>query len=144
MVWLEISDTLEWTWVGESKESWRKKKSILCVFIKKKDNNTPAHWVGHSKLWSLYIYYFFEITPNFYEKEPNITGKTGEDKNPDKKTSNADYANVKYNERFIKEKSRYNKRRDQYFIRSGNNELRFWKHCQFKSTNVENNIWSYW
>ena len=99
----------------------------MCVFKTDcfKDNNKPAHWVGRSKLRYLELDEFIKITPNFYEKEPNITGKTGEDKNPDKKTSNADYANVKYNERFIKEKSRYNKRRDQYFIRSGNNELRF-------------------
>ena len=33
-------------------------------------------WAGHSKLISLEIDEFFKITPNFYEKEANVTGKT--------------------------------------------------------------------
>ena len=64
--------------MDESKELWRKKKSI-CVSSKHicfKDNNKPAHWVGHSKLGSLDIDEFFKRTPNFDEKEAIVTEKT--------------------------------------------------------------------
>ena len=64
--------------MGESKELWQKKKLILCVFKEKsfKDNNKPAHWVGHSKLKSLDKNDFFKRTPNIYEKEASVTGKS--------------------------------------------------------------------
>ena len=44
-----------------------------------KDNNKPAHWVGLSKLVSLYIYEFFKRTPKFDEKESSVTGKKEEE-----------------------------------------------------------------
>ena len=77
-----------------------KEKSILCVFKTNrfKDNNKPAHWVRHSKLISLEIDKFFKRTPSFDEKETSVTGKTEEEKNTDKKTSNYDDANAKDNE----------------------------------------------
>ena len=50
-----------------------------------KDNNKPAHWVGHSKLISLDIDEFFKITPKFDEKEAIVTGTTEEEKNTAKK-----------------------------------------------------------
>ena len=65
--------------MGESKESWWKKKS--------KDNDKPAHWVGHSKLRSLDIYELFKRTPDFDEKEASVTGKTEEDKDTAKKAT---------------------------------------------------------
>ena len=64
--------------MSESKESWWK-KNPFCVSSKDnpfKDNNRPAHWVGHSKLRSLEICELFKITPNFDEKEASVTGKT--------------------------------------------------------------------
>ena len=71
-----------------------KEKNPFCVSSKKKyfkDNNKPAHWVGLSKLVSLYIYEFFKRTPKFDEKESSVTGKKEEDKNTAKKTTcNAD------------------------------------------------------
>ena len=83
-----------------------KEESILCVFKNKKfkDNNKPSHWVGHSKLRSLEIYEFFKRTPNFDEKEDSVTGKTEEEKNKDRKTSNDDDANAEDNEIFHKDK----------------------------------------
>ena len=74
--------------MGESKESWWNKKiNFVCIRIKKcfKDNNKPANWVGHSKLGSLDIDELFIRTPNFYEKEASVTGKTEEDTNTAKK-----------------------------------------------------------
>ena len=61
----------------------------MCVFKKYcfKDNNKPAHWVGHSKLRSLDIDEFLKRTPNFDEKESSVTGKTEEEKNTAKKTT---------------------------------------------------------
>ena len=92
--------------MGESKElGW--KKNPFCVSSKIdcfKDNNKPAHWVGHSKLRSLEIYEFFKITPNFDEKEDSVTGKTEEDKNKDRQTSNDNDANAEDNEIFHKDK----------------------------------------
>ena len=41
-----------------------------------KDNNKPAHWVGHSKLRSLDMDEFFKRTPTFDEKEAIVTEKT--------------------------------------------------------------------
>ena len=65
----------------ESKESWWKKKSILCVFknIYFKDNNKPAHWVGHSELKSLDMNDLFNRTPQFYENQVSVTGNTEEE-----------------------------------------------------------------
>ena len=74
MVWLDISDTLGKTWVGESKDSWWK-KNLFCVSSKTiKDNSKPAHWVGHSKLRSLDIDELFKRTPKFDEKGASVTG----------------------------------------------------------------------
>ena len=91
--------------MGESKESWWKKKSILCNFKKQKIyNNKPANWVGHSKLGSLEMDEFFKRTQFFYEKEASVTGKTEEEKNIDRKTSNDDDANAEDNEIINKDK----------------------------------------
>ena len=43
-----------------------------------KDNDKPAHWVGHSKLRSLYINGFFKTKPKFYENQASVTGNTKE------------------------------------------------------------------
>ena len=61
------------------------RKHQFCVSSKKKVNNKPAHWVGHSKLRSLEIDNFFKITQNFDEKEATVTGKTEKEKNTYKK-----------------------------------------------------------
>ena len=45
-----------------------------------KDNDKPAHRVGHTKLRSLDIYEFFKIKPKFVEKEASVTGNIEEDK----------------------------------------------------------------
>ena len=45
-----------------------------------KDNNKPAHWVGHSKLIYLEINELFKRTLNFDEKEASVAGKTEEEK----------------------------------------------------------------
>ena len=49
---LEISDTLEYDWMGYSKKShWI--KNLSCVSSEKlllKENNKSAHWVGKYKL----------------------------------------------------------------------------------------------
>ena len=59
----------------------------MYVFKKKcfKDNNKPAHWVGHSKLISPKIDEFFQRTIIFDENQASETGKTEKDKNADKK-----------------------------------------------------------
>ena len=84
-----------------------KEKLILCVFkIKKfKDSNKPVHWVGHSKLKSLYIYEFFKISTNFYEEGDSVTGKIEEEKNTAKKTHDAE-ENAGDNERIHKDKEK--------------------------------------
>ena len=62
--------------MDESKESWWN-KNPFCVSSKEiKDNNIPAHWVGHLKFISLDIDEFFKRTPNVDEKEAIVTGKT--------------------------------------------------------------------
>ena len=43
-----------------------------------KDNNKPAHGVGHSKLISLDIDEFFKRTPKFDENQASVTGNTEE------------------------------------------------------------------
>ena len=67
-----------------------------------KDNNKPAHWVGHSKLGSLDIDEFFKRTPTFYEKKGRVTGNTEEEKNAAKKTTDDTDENVEENERIHK------------------------------------------
>ena len=52
-----------------------------------KDNNKPLHWVVHSKLGSLDIDELFKIIHKFDEKEDSITGKTEEEKNTARKTT---------------------------------------------------------
>ena len=81
-------------------------KNSFCVFSKKKikDNNKPAHWVIHSKLRSLDIYELFKRTPNFDEKEASVTGKTEEDKNTVRETTDNADSNTGNNERIIKDK----------------------------------------
>ena len=51
-----------------------------------KDNNKPAHWVGHSELISLNIYELCKRTPKFDEKQASVTGNTEEDKSAAKNT----------------------------------------------------------
>ena len=63
-----------------------------------KDNNKPAHWVGHSKLRSLDIYELFKRTPDFDEKEASVTGKTEEEKNTAKNTTYDADTNAEDNE----------------------------------------------
>ena len=61
----------------------------MCVFKKNyfKDNNKPAHWVGHSKLRSRDIDEFFKRAQKFDQKEASVTGKTEEEKNTAKNTT---------------------------------------------------------
>ena len=58
--------------------SRNERKNPLCVSSQKsfKDNNKPAHWVGHSKLRSLDTYDFFKRTPKFDEKHASVAGNT--------------------------------------------------------------------
>ena len=85
--------------MGESKESWWKKKS--------KDNDKPAHWVGHSKLRSLDIYEFFKTIPKFDENQASVTWNTQEEENSsDNNTDDAD-ENAEENERFHKNKDKF-------------------------------------
>ena len=80
----------------------------MCVFKKivLKINNKPAHWVVHSKLISLDIDEFFKITPNFDEKEAGVTGKTEEENNTAKKTTDDADKNAEENERIYKDKEK--------------------------------------
>ena len=56
------------------------------IMICFKDNNKPAHLVGHSKLRPLDIYdFFFKSHKNIMKKKASVTGKTEEDKNTTKK-----------------------------------------------------------
>ena len=64
--------------MGGSKESKEK-----CF----KDNNKPAHWVGHSKIGSLEIDEFFKRTPKFDEKQASVTGNIKEEENAAKNTA---------------------------------------------------------
>ena len=78
----------------------------MCVFNFFKYNNKSAHWVGHSKVGPLKIDEFFKRTPNFYEKEAIVTGKTEEEKNTAKKTTDYDDANVEDDGRIHKNKGK--------------------------------------
>ena len=51
----------------------------VCLIFLFKDNNKPAHWVGHSKLGSLDIDNFFKGTPKFDEKKASVIGYTQEE-----------------------------------------------------------------
>ena len=62
------------------------------------DNGKPAHWVGHSKLRSLYIYEFFKRTPEFYENQTSVTGNTEEEENAAEKTTDDADENGEENE----------------------------------------------
>ena len=62
-----------------------------------KDNNKPAHWVGHSKLISLDINDLFYRTPKSDEKEASVTGETEEEKNTSKHTTDDTDTNAEYN-----------------------------------------------
>ena len=84
-----------------------KNKSSLCVFKKMfKDNNKHAHWVVHSKLRSLDIDELFKRTQNFDEKEAIVTGKTDEEKNTAKKTTDDTDSNAGDNEIIHKDKEK--------------------------------------
>ena len=66
---------------GKSKELWWK-KNPFCVSSEKlcfKDNNKPAHWVGHSKLRSLDVDDLFKRTPKFDENQASVTWNTEEE-----------------------------------------------------------------
>ena len=82
------------------------RKYILCVFKTIKDNNKTAHWVGHSKLRSVYIDEFFKKTPKIYEKEASVTVKTEEEKNTAKTNTDDSNENVEDNERIRKDKGK--------------------------------------
>ena len=71
-----------------------------------KDNNKPAHWVGHSRLRSLDIYEIFKRTPKFYEKEASVTCKTEEEKNTAKNTTYDANTNTEDSERIHKDKEK--------------------------------------
>ena len=43
-----------------------------------KENDKPAHWVGHSKLRSLDKDELFKRTPNFDENKASVIGSTEE------------------------------------------------------------------
>ena len=76
-------------------------KNPFCVSSKTicfKDNKKSAHWVGHSKLRSLDLDELFKRTPNFDEKEASVTGKTLEEKNTVKKTTDDADENIGDNE----------------------------------------------
>ena len=66
-----------------------------------KDNNKPAHWVGHSKLRYIDIYEFIKSTPNFDEKQASETGNTEEEENAAKGIKDDAGENAKENERMI-------------------------------------------
>ena len=59
------------------------KEKIHFVSLQKefKDNDKPAHWVGHSRLRSLDKDYFLKITPKFDENQASVTGNTEEEEN---------------------------------------------------------------
>ena len=52
-----------------------------------KDNDKPAHWVGHLKLRSLYIDEFLKITPKFDENKASVTRNTEEEENSAERTT---------------------------------------------------------
>ena len=63
-----------------------------------KDNDKPAHWVGHSKLRSLDIYDFFKRTQTFYENQASVTGNKEEEDNTAKDTNDETDENAETNE----------------------------------------------
>ena len=64
----------------------------MCLQKKFKDNDKPAHLVGHSKLRSLDIYVFLKITSGVDENQASVTGNTKEYENVAGETN--DYADV--------------------------------------------------
>ena len=85
------------------------KEKIHIVCLKKscfKDNNKPAHWVGHSKLGSLDIDEFFKRTQKIDEKGASVTGKTEEEENASKKTTDYADTNAEENEIIRKDKDK--------------------------------------
>ena len=79
------SNKLEWV----NPRSRNEIKNLFCVSSRNvlKDNNRPAHMVGHSKLGSLDISEILKTTQGFYEKGASVTGNIEEEKNTDKKTT---------------------------------------------------------
>ena len=76
-----------------------------------------------------------------FDKKAIVTGKTEENKITDKKLQMTMMQIQKILIEFIKiRKSRYNKRAEEEVGISGNIYFRHWKHCQFKSKNMEINI----
>ena len=67
-----------------------RKIHFLCF----KNNNKPAHLVGHSKSRPLDIYEFFKRTLKFDKKEVSVTGETEEEKNEAKKATDDADTNV--------------------------------------------------
>ena len=65
----------------------KRKIHLACLQKRIKDNNKPAHWVGHSKLGSLDIYELFKITPNFDENQDIVTGNIEEEENAAENTT---------------------------------------------------------
>ena len=69
------------------------KERIYFVCLKKtiRNNNKPAHWVGHSKIGSLEIDEFFKITRKIDETQASLTDNTEEEENiSEKNTYDAD------------------------------------------------------
>ena len=86
------------------------KEKIHFVCLQKKcfkDNDKNTHWVGHSKLRSLDIDEFFKRTPNFDEKEANVTGNTKEEENTAKKNTDDADKNAEDNEGIHKYKKKW-------------------------------------
>ena len=79
----------------------------MCLKNRFKDNNKPAHWVGHSKSGSPDIDDFFKITQTFDEKEASVTGKTKEEKNTAKTITDDADSNTEDNERIHKDKEKW-------------------------------------
>ena len=67
-----------------------------------KYNNKPAHWVGQSKLRFLDIDELFKWTPKFDENQACVTGKTEEEKNTSKKTTDDADTNAEDNKNIHK------------------------------------------
>ena len=77
--WHDWKFQIHWNkleWVNPRSHDERKNPFCVSLNFFSKDNNKPAHWVGHSKLRSLDIYELFKRTPNVDEKESSVTGKT--------------------------------------------------------------------
>ena len=77
----------------------KEKIHFVCLQFFFKDNDKPAHWVGHSKLGSLDIYDSFKRTPNFDENQASVTGNTEEEENSTEDTNDDPDENTEANEK---------------------------------------------